>query len=138
MNLEYALSIRQPWAALLVHGLKTVEVRRWQTDRRGRVLIHAALTTDDRRAGWKLLSADMHKTAALRGGIIGVAELVDCVTYASADAFNAEQALHRNDSDWYEPGLYGFRFADARCLPFRKLAGYVRFFPVTADALADE
>src|SRR5204863_2700985 len=38
----YALSLKQPWAALLVHGRKSVEVRSWPTARRGRVLIHAA------------------------------------------------------------------------------------------------
>ena len=38
----YALSVRQPWAALLVAGRKTVEVRTWSTAVRGRVFIHAA------------------------------------------------------------------------------------------------
>src|SRR5262245_61764820 len=32
----FALSVKQPWASLLVHGLKTIEVRRWPTARRGR------------------------------------------------------------------------------------------------------
>jgi len=42
-----ALSVRQPWAHLLVHGLKTVEVRTWSTDHRGRLLIHASAKRDD-------------------------------------------------------------------------------------------
>ena len=36
-----ALSIRQPWAWLVVHGYKDVENRSWSTGFRGRVLIHA-------------------------------------------------------------------------------------------------
>ena len=50
--MDYALSLKQPWAALVVHGKKTVEVRRWSTRRRGRILIHASRTIDDRKAAW--------------------------------------------------------------------------------------
>src|SRR5262245_56805148 len=49
------LSVRQPWAALLVAGLKTVEVRTWPTSRRGRILIHAGKVSDDRPEGWTLV-----------------------------------------------------------------------------------
>ena len=38
-TLMYALSIKQPWAALVVQGLKTIEIRRWPTARRGQILI---------------------------------------------------------------------------------------------------
>ena len=37
-----ALSIRQPWAWLILHGGKDIENRTWATKLRGRVLIHAA------------------------------------------------------------------------------------------------
>ena len=33
-EIDYALSIKQPWAALLVHGLKTMEIRSWPTAHR--------------------------------------------------------------------------------------------------------
>src|SRR5207245_2747235 len=32
-EVRYALSLKQPWATLLVHGLKSIEVRRWSTPR---------------------------------------------------------------------------------------------------------
>ena len=38
----YCLSIRQPWAWLVAHGWKNIENRTWQTNYRGRLLIHAA------------------------------------------------------------------------------------------------
>ena len=38
-----ALSIRQPWAELIVAGLKDIENRTWRTDYRGPVLIHAGM-----------------------------------------------------------------------------------------------
>lgn len=37
-----ALSIRQPWASLILKAGKDIENRCWQTKVRGRVLIHAA------------------------------------------------------------------------------------------------
>ena len=37
-----ALSIRQPWAWLIVHGRKDIENRSWRTKFRGRFLVHAA------------------------------------------------------------------------------------------------
>ena len=40
----YALSLKQPWATLLAHGLKSIEIRRWATRLRGRILIHASKT----------------------------------------------------------------------------------------------
>src|SRR5688500_13358768 len=41
-----ALSLRQPWGDLLVHGVKDVENRRWSTRHRGLLVIHAAKTLD--------------------------------------------------------------------------------------------
>lgn len=33
------LTVKQPWASLIVHGIKDIENRSWQTNFRGRVLI---------------------------------------------------------------------------------------------------
>jgi hypothetical protein len=35
------LSVRQPWASLIVNGFKDVENRTWPTRYRGRILVHA-------------------------------------------------------------------------------------------------
>ena len=37
-----ALSIRQPWASLILNAGKDIENRCWPTKVRGRILIHAA------------------------------------------------------------------------------------------------
>jgi len=36
------LSVKQPFASLICHGIKTVENRTWKTDYRGKILIHAS------------------------------------------------------------------------------------------------
>jgi hypothetical protein len=138
MKVEYALSIKQPWAALLIHGVKTIEIRRWPTRRRGRVLIHAARIPDGREQGWKLVTPEIQETAKLCGGIIGAAELVRCITYRDPNAFVADQQQHLNDPDWFRPPLlYGFHFTGMERLPFRRFAGNVRFFTVPVEAKRD-
>ena len=128
---DYALSVKQPWAALLVHGLKTIEVRRWPTARRGLVYIHAARVPDERPEGWARLPAHLQETAALRGGLIGAARLVDCKPYRTGDRFAADQHLHLNEPGWYEgPVLFGFTFAEPQVQPFRRCPGWFRFFEV--------
>ena len=37
-----AMSVRQPWASLIAYGVKTIEVRSWRTDFRGKLLICAS------------------------------------------------------------------------------------------------
>lgn len=126
----YALSIKQPWAGLLVHGLKTIEVRRWSTRRRGRVLVHAARVPDSRAEGWSRVTDDLRAACSQVGGIIGWAELTDCRSYRSRAEFEADRERHLNDPAWYQDSLYGFLFANVSPLPFRKLPGQMRFFSV--------
>jgi uncharacterized protein (UPF0264 family) len=133
----FALSLKQPWATLLVHGRKTIEVRRWAAPRRGRVLIHASRTPDERPAAWARLPAELRDFARLGGGIVGEATLTDCLTYRDRDAFAADRDRHLNDPAWFrKPPLYGFRFTDPRPLPFRRYSGRLYFFEVTAPGEA--
>jgi hypothetical protein len=127
----YALSLKQPWAALLVHGRKTIEVRRWPTARRGYVLIHAAGVADPRPEVWARVPAELEEAARLTGGIVGGGELTGLITYRTREGFAADQERHLNNPAWFEgPVLYGFTFAQARPLKFRPYPGWMRFFPV--------
>ncbi len=130
-----ALSIKQPWATLIVHGLKTIEVRRWPTARRERILIHAARVPDERPEGWARVPAELLTLARQGGGIIGEADLTACVAYRTLETFSADQLQHLNEADWFlKPVLYGFVFANPTVLPFRKYPGWMRFFSVDAEA----
>ena len=127
----YALSIKQPWAALVVAGLKTIEIRRWPTARRGRILIHAARVPDARDVAWQYVTPQVQALAELRGGIIGAVELTDCRTYKDLASFVADQTAHRNEPAWFEPPqLYGFVFTSPQVVPFKTYPGWFRFFPV--------
>jgi len=39
---QIALGVQQPWAELIIRGVKTLEIRRMNTPRRGRSLIYAS------------------------------------------------------------------------------------------------
>lgn len=62
-----ALSIRQPWASLIVMGIKDIENRTWPTRHRGSVLVHAAkgMTRDK----FRLLCANCNQGRQRNGGI---------------------------------------------------------------------
>lgn len=82
------ITIKQPWASLIVEGVKDIENRKWPTKFRGRVLIHAAAYPVKCIPSNLLNSLQYaqvftaNKLAALNGpngAIIGSVEIVDCV-----------------------------------------------------------
>lgn len=108
-----ALSIRQPWAWAILYAGKQVENRSWPTTYRGPILIHASKTYDQDGHDWIESQFGVQVPATLRGGIVGEAILVDCVT--------------RADSRWFF-GPYGFVLTDARPLPFVECRGRLGIF----------
>ena len=135
-----AISVKQPWAALLVAGVKTVEVRTWRTNQRGRVLIHASKIPDDRPEGWALITTpELKALAELRGGFIGVGDLTNCVRYPTAEAFAATVEQHRNAPEWFRPaGLYGFVFQNLRPIAYHAYPGQTMFFTVSGFKVGGE
>jgi hypothetical protein len=131
----YALSLKQPWAALVVAGKKSIEVRKWATGVRGRVCIHAARIPDRRPEAWVRVTDDLRPLAQLMGGIIGVADLTGCILYRTPAGFAADEARHFNRPDWFEPPrMYGFQFRGGEPVPFVPCKGNVRFFSVELPA----
>jgi ASCH domain len=128
---NYALSIKQPWAALLVSGRKTIEIRKWPTAIRGRVFIHAGRIPDRHPEAWALISDELRPLTEFRGGVIGTADLNGCVIYRTQAKFADDVAKHCNQPSWFTPPhLYGFVFGGAAVLPFFPCKGNVRFFTV--------
>lgn len=117
------LSIRQPWAWLILHGGKDVENRRWKTNFRGPVLIHAAkgMTRREyedardfsRLANRRVVLPDFGVLE--RGGIVGCVQIVDCVQD------------HESPSTWSE-GPFCFVLRNPKPLPFTLCRGALGFF----------
>ena len=70
-----ALTIKEPWASLIINGYKEYEFRSWKTKYRGKILIHTSLNIEkDMKERFKEYNLDYKP-----GYIIGEAELVDCI-----------------------------------------------------------
>ena len=44
------LTIKEPWASLIINGYKEYEFRNFKTNYRGKILIHAGLTLEKNNA----------------------------------------------------------------------------------------
>ena len=70
------LTIKQPWATLIMQGDKKYEFRSWQTKYRGELLIHAGKSVD--KEAIKRLGKYLPENLPL-GKILGKVRLVDCI-----------------------------------------------------------
>lgn len=78
------LTIKEPWATLIIDGYKKYEFRSWKTNYRGKLLIHAGKSLEkDMLNRFK----DYNLTCAC-GEIIGEAILTDCILVT--EEFNSE------------------------------------------------
>lgn len=82
-----AISIKQPWASLIAHGIKDIENRTWKIKFRGRVFIHASSVA---KGCLSLLNNvqvnDLRSKSNLEfdlptSAIIGEVDIIDCVTH---------------------------------------------------------
>jgi hypothetical protein len=75
-----ALSVCQPWAWAIVHGLKTIENRYRRTHYRGPLVIHASRSRRYCRSDYPDLLPGLPPWDELDfGALIGVVEVVDCL-----------------------------------------------------------
>ena len=75
-NAMKTITIKQPWATLIMQGDKRFEFRNWQTAYRGELLIHAGKSID--KEAIKRLEKYLPKELPL-GKILGKERLVDCI-----------------------------------------------------------
>lgn len=98
-----ALSIRQPWAWLILHAGKDIENRDWPTKVRGRVLIHAAkgMTRDEYEDGIGFAQAIAYEAGRIlhaptielpRGGIVGSVEIATLPSTAAVAGISRSRA----------------------------------------------
>lgn len=113
---SYCLSVRQPWAALIVAGIKTIENRKGLKNFRGLCYIHAAKTVDKRGFKWLEGNLDPEIYSNLEfhtGGIIGLVTITDCV--------------QKSDSIWFT-GPNGFVLKYPKQIDFYPCPGQLGFF----------
>jgi len=119
-----ALSIKQPWAWLIVNGFKDVENRTWDTKMRGRIAIHAGKSFDQEGYEWvRYMQPDIPLPLPEeydKGGIVGYADI-----NATTDDYH--------ESPWFF-GPYGFILANAELCELIPMRGMLGFFETHLDA----
>jgi len=127
-----ALSVRQPWAWMIIHAGKDIENRTWPTKFRGRFLVHASkkMTQDEYKLACYFASymrdpygsrIEVPSMDQLQyGGFIGSVEITGCTSMKK--------------SRWFE-GPVGFELANPEPMEFVPYTGTRFFFDVPVDAL---
>lgn len=129
-----ALSLRQPWAWMIIHGGKDVENRKWVSSKEGWVFIHAAATLGLSEYHEAMCFAQPRMDAVTwqkvpargnigRGGIVG--------------AMKISPSDRGIVSKWRMDGQFPIPVLEVRALPFVPCKGMLNYFTpaVASDAL---
>ena len=79
-----AISLKDPWATMVMKGEKTIETRVWQTEYRGKLLICASAAPK----------------SEVSGNAIAIADLVDCRPMTKADEIQACCDVYPRARSW--------------------------------------
>lgn len=119
-----AISIKQPWAWLIISGYKTVENRKWYTAHRGDILIHASKSKLDlerdieivrRRFG---IGIDPEKLVF--GKVLAVADLIACT----------KEPAEPIDRYWHDAGCFAWCLRRIRPIEPFSIRGRLNLFEV--------
>lgn len=121
------LTINQPFATLIVEGLKEYEFRTWKTNYRGEILIHAGKGVDKKAMKkYEYLGLEYPK-----GCIIGKATITDCIKIDD----NARKILKEKNSIIYSNIIdnkdwngYGFKLENVEKLENIEVCGKLSFW----------
>lgn len=128
-----ALSVRQPWATLILDGSKTMDLRTWSTTYRGPLAIYASLEVEKETC--KIYNVDV-KTLTT-GALIGLVDLADVIplTKKSYDENKKKHLAGRN----YREGMFGWVLKNPRPLdPPRITKGRLNLFDVNIEQVETE
>lgn len=117
------LSIKQPWAELVVSGKKTIELRKWNTKFRGEFLVHASKSPDaDAMKKFGFSEKDLPL-----GKIIGKVFLKKVRDYKELgdEEFEKDKGRHLAERKW---GDFGFVLENPERIKSIKVNGKLGFW----------
>lgn len=114
-----ALSLKQPYAELILQGRKTIELRKWNTPFRGEFCIHASKQVDA-----NAMEA-FGFTNLPTGGIVGKATLVTVKHYPDQASHEKDKKAHLASTAW---GNYGFILKNPQRIQYTPYNGKLGFW----------
>lgn len=123
------LSVRQPWAWLLVNGYKNVENRTWTTNYRGEIYIHAGQKWDSDAKYWlyryfpelaKKVYDLKEKGEIKTGGIVG--------------KVNLDRLITNSSRPWANKACWHWEVSNAQALPFIPCKGRLSLYTYKPEA----
>lgn len=124
------LSIRQPWVELILRGAKTIEVRKWRTDHRGLLWLHAGKRVETEACTVYGLPPEK----LVMGAIVGVVDVEDCFLF-NAETWSTLRAKHRNLGPFH-PRYFGWTLRNPRRIqpiPYSGRLGLMRIPDMALD-----
>jgi len=125
-----ALSLKQPYAELILQGKKTMESRLWNTKFRGEFLIHASMNVSV--GACKRFGFDPKNL--VRGFIVGKAVLIEVKEYFTDEEYLKDTDKHLGSKEgleefgWAGRKKYGFILNDIEKLEPINFKGQLNFF----------
>lgn len=126
-----ALSIRQPWAELILQGKKTIETRKWYTKFRGEFYIHAPKTID--LEACKKFKIDPN--SLVTGALVGKAACENVVKYLTDEHFMSDQEKHQSDIYALKKSKFGFLLCGIQRITPIPAKGKLNFFQINIDSI---
>ncbi len=123
-----ALGIRQPWAELILRGIKTIEVRSLSTAKRGTILVYASKKISNQPAAIAATeSYGLDLDLLPKGVLVGSVEISDCSPCTAADSNSCCLPAAQIE------GKFAWRLSNpkrfAKTVPVRFLPYGVWFYP---------
>lgn len=103
------LTIKEPWASMILNGEKTIETRTWRTKYRGLCLLHAS----------------KNPRSEISGKIFAVAKIVDCKPMTQDDELPAKCPIY--------PGAYSFFLEEVRPTELKEIKGQLGLWEINCE-----
>lgn len=123
---QHALSIRQPWAELILKGKKDIETRTWNTGFRGEFFIHSPKQID--LEACKFFKID--PKTLITGSLIGKAKIVSSKEYSTPIQYAEDNSRHAAGFFGFSRPKFGFLLADIERIEPKPFKGALGFFKV--------
>lgn len=123
-----AITIKQPWATLIVLGEKKFETRSWQTKHRGPLAIHAGKSIDKESCEYPPIKQALQRHGILdykdlpTGVVVATTELVDCHSIPCDETPEGIEFGKKLTGDevyfgYFDTGRFAWELANLHVLP---------------------